>query len=117
MESRDVTESPVTPQTSTLAIVSVIAGVLSWFVFPIIGAIVAVVTGHMAKNEIRQQPGSLSGDGLATAGLILGYLHLVLVALGFCLVGLMLVLGLSLPLICWPFANQFNTWLSPLLGF
>jgi hypothetical protein len=117
MDTRDVSYTPVSPPTNTLAIVSIIAGVLSWFVFPVIGAIVAVVTGHMAKNEIRQHPSQFSGDGLATAGLILGYLHLVLVVLGFCLVAVLLVLGFSLPLVCLPFANQFNSWLSPQFGF
>lgn len=63
-------------QTNTMAIVSVISGVLSWVALPFIGAIVAIVTGHMARNEIKSNPG-MQGDGLAIAGLILGYLHVV----------------------------------------
>ncbi|MCL4300011.1 MAG: DUF4190 domain-containing protein [Anaerolineae bacterium] len=63
-------------QTSTMAIVSVISGVLSWFVLPFIGAVVAIITGHMARNEIKSNPG-MQGDALALIGLILGYLHII----------------------------------------
>jgi len=71
-------------QTSTLAIVSLVSGIVSWFLLPLIGSIVAVITGHMAKREIRESLGKLSGDGLATAGLVLGYLQLALIVLGIC---------------------------------
>ena len=75
------------PQTSTMAIISVISGVLSWFALPFIGAIVAIVTGHMARNEIKSNPG-IQGDGLALIGLILGYLHII----SFCAVALLFLL-------------------------
>lgn len=42
------------------------------------GALVAVITGHMARREIRESYGAQTGDGLAVAGLIIGYLNLVL---------------------------------------
>lgn len=45
-------------------------------VVPVIGAIVAIITGHMARGQIRQT--GEGGSGLALAGLILGYLHLAL---------------------------------------
>ena len=57
-------------------------GVVGWTLVPIVGGIIAVITGHMAKKEIRQSSGMLGGDGLATAGLVLGYSNL---ALGVCL--------------------------------
>lgn len=63
-------------QTSTMAIVSVVAGVLSWVMLPFIGGIVAIITGHMARTEIKNNPG-MQGDGLAIIGLILGYLHII----------------------------------------
>lgn len=71
------------PPTSTLAIVSLVSAILSWFLFPIIGALVAVVTGHMARREIRDSLGAKSGDGLAIAGLIIGYLNLVMYCVSF----------------------------------
>ncbi|TVQ34297.1 MAG: DUF4190 domain-containing protein [Wenzhouxiangella sp.] len=66
------------PQNSTLAIVSLIFGVLAWTFLPVIGNIVAIITGHLARSEIRDSQGALQGDGLALAGLILGYLGLLL---------------------------------------
>ncbi|MET0328542.1 MAG: DUF4190 domain-containing protein [Luteimonas sp.] len=60
-------------QTSALAIVSLVAGLLGWTVVPLIGSIVAIVTGHMARAEIRRRPDALEGDGLAITGLVLGY--------------------------------------------
>ena len=60
-------------QTSTLAIVSLIAGILGWTLVPFFGSIAAVICGHMARKEIRNAPDRLEGDGLAIGGLILGY--------------------------------------------
>ena len=75
---------PSTRTTSTMAIVSLVFGILSWIVLPFIGAIVAVVCGHMARSEIRHAPVDTvrEGDGMAVAGLVLGYLHLALVVVG-----------------------------------
>jgi len=81
---------PVTAmtRTSTLATIALILGALSWIVIPIIGGIGAIITGHMARKEIRRSGGQISGDGLALAGLVLGYLNVGLAGLaviGFCL--------------------------------
>lgn len=111
----DTQYSQAPAQTSTLAIVSLISGIVSWFLLPFIGAIAAIITGHMAKREIRDSHGGLTGEGMATIGLVLGYLQLVLGVCGVCLVIVFLVMGLS-PLVCLPFANEFGIWLSPLLG-
>src|SRR5512147_969869 len=100
---------PPTPQplqaapTSTLAIISLVAGILGWTLVPTLGAIVAVITGHMAKNEIRSSGGRLSGDGMATVGLILGYVHLVVAVLAICLLIVLPLLGLGGIGICLPF--------------
>lgn len=74
------------PQTSTLAIVSLVSGIATWVVLPLVAAIVAVITGHMARNEIRHSAGRLSGDGLALAGLVLGYAQLALLIISICLI-------------------------------
>ena len=66
-------------RTSGTAIASLIFGVLSWVVLPFIGAILAVVLGHSARKEIsRAPPGTIEGDGMAIAGLILGWAHIVI---------------------------------------
>ena len=60
-------------QSSTLAVVSLIFGVLGWTLLPVLGSIVAIITGHLARGEIRREPERLEGDGMAVAGLVLGY--------------------------------------------
>ena len=80
-------------QTNTLAIVSLAAGVGSFFahVIPGIGgftvAVVAIVTGYMARNQIKQT--GEQGMGMATAGMIIGIVHIGLIVLG--VIGLILI--------------------------
>ncbi len=90
---------PPATQTSTLALVSLISGILTWVMLPLLGAIVAIITGHMAKSEIKKSMGALSGDGLATAGLVLGYLQVGISVLCACAWLAMMALGLSVPLL------------------
>ncbi len=63
------------PPTNTMAVVSLVSAVISWFAIPLLGAIVAIITGHMARGEIRKS--GEGGDGLAIVGLVLGYLNLI----------------------------------------
>jgi len=86
------------PKTNTLALVSLICGVLGWSVAPVLASIVAVVTGHMARSQIRQSGGREEGDGLAIGGLVLGYASLVLGILGivFAILIFVGVIGLGL---------------------
>ena len=68
-----------TPRTSGTAVASLVFGILSWVMLPFIGALLAVVLGHSARGEIRRAPpGTIEGDGMAVAGLILGWVHLAL---------------------------------------
>jgi hypothetical protein len=93
---------PVGPRTSTTAIISLIGGIAGWTILPVLGGIVAIITGHMAKSEIKKGVGMITGNGMATAGLIMGYLN---IALGICLLCLfclsiilpLLGIGLSIP--------------------
>ena len=64
--------------TSPLAIISLVSGILGWTLLPLLGSIVAVITGHMARGEIRRAPDRLEGDGLAIGGLILGYASILM---------------------------------------
>ena len=72
------------PPNSTAAVVSLVFGILSWVMLPVIGPIVAVVAGHMARAEVRRSNGQLGGGGMATAGLVLGYLQIALLVLAIC---------------------------------
>jgi hypothetical protein len=67
----------VYPRTSSLAVISLIFGILAYVFLPGIGALVAVICGHSARSEIRRSPpGSIEGDGMALAGLILGWIQI-----------------------------------------
>jgi len=73
---------PMIKRDSTLAIISLISGLVGW-VIPLVGGIVAIVTGHLARKEIRQSNNTLSGDGMAIAGLVLGYVHVGIIIIVF----------------------------------
>ncbi|MCL6431193.1 MAG: DUF4190 domain-containing protein [Anaerolineae bacterium] len=88
--------APAAPQTSALAVVSLVSGIVAWFLLPVLGAIAAVITGHLAKREIRESQGALTGDGLATAGLVLGYIQLGLIALGIIVLIVLLLVGFGI---------------------
>ena len=68
-------------QTSVLAVVSLVFGILGWTLLPFLGGIVAVICGHLARGEIRRTPDQLEGDGMAVAGLVLGYLSIAMAVL------------------------------------
>ncbi len=69
-------------KTSTLAIVSLVAGILGWTLLPFFGSIGAIITGHMARGEIRRSAGALDGDGLAITGLVLGWGSIIVTIVG-----------------------------------
>jgi hypothetical protein len=82
------------PRNSTMAVVSMIAGIAGWTVLPILGTLVAIFTGHIAKAEIRSSMGQITGDGMATVGLILGYLQIILLVCSLCTFGVLMLFGL-----------------------
>jgi len=61
-------------RTSGLAIASLVCS-LSSFV-TCVGWLPGIICGHLAKSRLRRNP-SLKGSGLATAGLVIGYLFLM----------------------------------------
>ncbi|HEX9369371.1 MAG TPA: DUF4190 domain-containing protein [Roseiflexaceae bacterium] len=96
-----VAYAPASLPNSSAAVVSLIFGILAWLpILPVIGAAVAVVAGHMARNQIKASNGQLGGSGMATIGLILGYLQLALLALTVCVIigiGILTMLGSRVP--------------------
>jgi hypothetical protein len=85
---------------NSLAIISLIAGALSFFghiPIPFVGggllALVAIVTGYMARVEIRRN--GEQGMWMATLGMVLGIVHFVGLLLLFLVVlFLIFVLGI-----------------------
>ena len=78
-------------RTSGYAIASLILGIAGFFVVPIVPSILAVVFGQKARDELRRDP-ALGGDGLATAGIVLGWVGIALVAIVLVFVLLLVVL-------------------------
>ena len=79
--------SSSTPQNSTLAVVSLVAGILGVTFVPGIASVVAIITGSMAMKEIRESDGTLGGEGLAKVGMGLGWFAVVLTVIGICCFG------------------------------
>jgi hypothetical protein len=77
-------------RTSGYAVAALVLGIAGLFVFPLIPSILAIVFGQRAKDEIRTNP-AVAGEGLATAGLVLGWVGVGLSALG--LLALVLLLA------------------------
>ena len=65
-----------------VAIWSLILAVLSFTCGWLFTAIPAVICGHIARAKIRKSDGALGGRGIATAGLVLGYIALLLGIMG-----------------------------------
>ena len=63
-------------QINGLAIASVLVAVL-WFAG--LGALLALVFGYRARGQIKDSAGRQTGSGLATAGIILGWIGIAIV--------------------------------------
>jgi hypothetical protein len=69
-----VYQPPVSTSTNSLARASLILGVAEFFSMGLT-AVPAVICGHVAKREMRLS--GQRGEGLATAGLVLGYMAII----------------------------------------
>jgi type IV pilus assembly protein PilA len=76
-------------ETSGKAIGSLVCGIFG-FIFP--AAVAAVILGHWSLSDIRKAAGRLKGHGMATAGLVLGYIGVALVPLI-----VLIVLAIAIP--------------------
>lgn len=69
-------------KTSALAIWSLVLGILGLLCFSFLAGIPAIICGHMGRSRIKYSQGALKGDGMALAGLILGYAGTIITTLG-----------------------------------
>ena len=74
------------PTTNGMAVASLVLGIL-WLYW--IGSVLALIFGYIARQQIHQHQGLQRGQGMATAGIVLGWvgvgflaLILVLAAIG-----------------------------------
>jgi Domain of unknown function (DUF4190) len=70
-------------KTNGFAIASMVLGII-WIYW--IGSILALVFGYIARSQIRRSQGTQGGDGMAMAGIVLGWIGigvlLLLIVLG-----------------------------------
>ena len=87
-------------QTSGYAVASLVLGVLSIvpgvYVGGLVMGILAIVFSRMAMTRIKAMPGSLNGQGLATAGLVTGIVGLSLSVFVILIFGAIAGLGLAM---------------------
>jgi hypothetical protein len=87
---------PEARQTNGMAIVSLVLGIVSYpmgccYGVGFIPALAAIITGVIARQQIRDSRGLQSGQGLAVAGIVLGAVLIVLLIMAICAI---MVLGL-----------------------
>jgi hypothetical protein len=76
-------------QTEDKAVISLVLGILSLVGLSILGGIPAIILGKMSRNNIRASSGRLTGEGMATAGMVLGWISVGLAVLFLLLIVLM----------------------------
>jgi len=69
-----VYQQPPPPSTNSMAVASMVLGVAEFFTLGLT-AIPAVICGHIARRQMKET--AQRGDGLATGGLVLGYMAII----------------------------------------
>jgi hypothetical protein len=69
---------PAAPTTNGKATASLVLGIVGIFICPIICCVLALIFGYQARNEIAASGGYQTGESYATAGIILGWVGIVL---------------------------------------
>jgi hypothetical protein len=69
---------PMQPPQNGLATTSLVLGILSMVCFGVLTGIPAIICGHIARGRARSAPMQHGGAGMALAGLIMGYISLVM---------------------------------------
>ncbi len=114
--SEEINNYSTSAPNSSLAIIALVAGILGVTLFPLLGSIIAVIAGPMAKREIAESGGTVGGESLAQIGMILGWIGLALGLCGCCIA--IAVFGSSFFLAMFAIsAEEFSLILPTLLVF
>jgi hypothetical protein len=81
------TVHPVRQETNGRAIAALVLGIAGLVIFPFVPSVLAVWLGITGRRQIRRDP-TQTGEGLATAGLILGWIGVAMSTLAVLLIGL-----------------------------
>ena len=77
-----------------MAVVSLITGLSFFFGIPIIGSLIAIITGNSAMKEIKNSNGMVIGENFARIGIITGWFGIGVWVLGLMCGFLALIFGL-----------------------
>ncbi|MDH6532341.1 hypothetical protein M2119_000578 [Aurantimicrobium minutum] len=77
-------------RTNVLAIVSLTSGIFGLTFMPLLGGLIAVITGHLSRKEIHTS--GEAGDGLAKGGLVTGYIGLAFAVVGLVIYGIFMAI-------------------------
>lgn len=104
------------PQNSNKAIASLVCGVL-FMCAP--ASIAAIILGHLALADIKRAAGRITGQGMAIAGLVLGYVGIGLTAVYFVFVAFTVrkVMNQSVPLNEFAAINTMHTYEAALKSY
>lgn len=87
------------PRDSTLATVSLIAGILGLTLVPGLASLIALITGYMAKREIEESGGMIGGERSAKLGITLGWVAVGIGVIAGCCVALFFGSTFFLPIL------------------
>lgn len=89
----EVKQAPVQQKkpTNGMAVASLVLSIAGMVALPIIGPLMGVIFGTVAKNQIKTT--HEEGSGLATAGIIIGIIQLVLALLLFIFIAVLILAG------------------------
>jgi len=65
-------------KTSGFAVAALVLGITGLVAVPLIGALLALIFGLLAKGEIKRGKGAVAGSGMATAGIVMGTVGLAI---------------------------------------
>jgi hypothetical protein len=88
-----------------MAIASLVLGIGGLTILPLLGSILAIVFGYLARSDIRKRPDEVSGDGLALTGIVLGW-----ISVGLALAGLLVFGGIALCGLCGGLGAGMGQW-------
>ncbi|GAA2225735.1 hypothetical protein GCM10010413_20680 [Promicromonospora sukumoe] len=80
------------PPKNDLGVWSLVTGILSWVMCPLVLGVVAIVTGNASRRAVRD--GLANNPGSATAGLVLGWINVGLAGLAILVWIVLIVFGL-----------------------
>ncbi len=67
------------PRTNALAIIAIICSILGLMGVPIVGSVLGIVLGQIAKKDISNSQGTQTGDSIAKVAIVIGWVGVILV--------------------------------------